>query len=85
MVKYRVTLGCYGEREVESEDEAYVFIRQHYSEGVIFSMEDVDDLAIGESPIYETDLADGEEPTATDLWAVGTIYRKSDRNCPTRG
>lgn len=64
---YRVKLGCFGEKIVEDEDEALEFIQMHYPDGEIFSMADVDDPAIGESPIYETD-------DENDNFAIGTIY-----------
>jgi len=64
---YRVELGCYGERIVADEDEALEFVRMHYPNGEIWSIADVDDPAIGETPIYETaDLS--------DTFAIGTIY-----------
>ncbi len=64
---YRVKLGYFGEKIVEDEDEALEFIQMHYPDGEIFSMADVDDPAIGESPIYET----GDE---SDDFAIGTVY-----------
>lgn len=64
---YRVKLGCYGERIVADEDEALEYIRMHYPDGEIFSMADVDNPAIGESPIYETD-------DENDTFAIGTVY-----------
>ncbi|MFA5407175.1 MAG: hypothetical protein WC343_00205 [Bacilli bacterium] len=54
---------------VDNEDEALAFVHEHYPDGEIFSMGDVDDPAIGESPIYETGNQD-------DTWAVGRIYRR---------
>jgi len=64
---YRVKLGCYGERIVADEDEALEFIQMHYPEGEIFSMADVDNPSIGESPIYETD-------DENNNFAIGTVY-----------
>lgn len=64
---YIVRLGCFGEAEVADAAEALEFIHRYYPEGVIFSMADVDDPAIGESPIYET--ADER-----DTFSIGTVY-----------
>jgi hypothetical protein len=64
---YKVKLGYFGERIVKDEGGALKFIRMHYPKGVIYSMEDVDNPAIGESPIYET----GDE---SDDFAIGTVY-----------
>jgi len=70
---YLVDLGCFGERVVENEDEALEFVQTHYPDGVIYSLDDVDDPAIGESPIYETD-------DESDDFAIGTVYRLQDRD-----
>ena len=70
---YIVDLGCFGERIVEDEDEALEFIQMHYPDGVIYSLADVDDPAIGETPIYETD-------DESDDFAIGTVYRLQDRD-----
>jgi hypothetical protein len=70
---YLVNLGCFGERIVEDEDAALEFIQTHYPDGVIYSLADVDDPAIGESPIYETD-------DESDDFAIGTVYRLQDRD-----
>ena len=64
---YMVNLGCFGERIVEDEDEVLEFVRTYYPDGVIYSLADVDDPAIGESPIYETD-------DESDDFAIGTVY-----------
>ncbi len=64
---YNVRLGCFGERVVNDKDEALEFVHAHYPDGVIYSMADVDDPAIGESPIYETD-------DEGDDFAIGTVY-----------
>ncbi len=64
---YLVNLGCFGERVVEDEDEALEFVRAHYPDGVIGSWADVDDPAIGETPIYEDD-------DESDDFAIGTVY-----------
>jgi hypothetical protein len=72
---YLVNLGCFGERVVEDEDEALEFVRAHYPDGVIGSWADVDDPAIGESPIYEND-------DESDDFAIGSVYscnRNRDR------
>ena len=64
---YLVNLGCFGERIVEDEDGALEFIQTHYPDGVIGSWADVDDPAIGETPIYEDD-------DESDDFAIGTVY-----------
>ena len=64
---YIVNLGCFGERIVEDEDAALEFVRAHYPDGVIYSLADVDDPAIGESPVYEND-------DESDDFAIGTVY-----------
>ena len=64
---YIVNLGCFGERIVEDEGEVLEFVRTYYPDGVIYSLADVDDPAIGESPIYEND-------DESDDFAIGTVY-----------
>jgi len=64
---YIVNLGCFGERIVEDEDEALEFVQTHYPDGVIYSLDDVDDPAIGHTHIYEND-------DESDDFAIGTVY-----------
>ena len=68
---YIVNLGCFGERIVEDEDAALEFVQTHYPDEMIYSLADVDDPAIRESPIYETD-------DESDDFAIRTVCRLQD-------